>query len=200
MNAQANNQTPQSHSANVQNFWYTAKMISHPNIIVGEYTYGIPSIWIARPDAKINIGRFCSIGAGVSINIYTEHDMGMISTYPFPVLKNDWPMAANNPDTEYLRGNVVIGNDVWIGSGSIILGGVTVGDGAVIGANAVVAKDVAPYSIVVGNPAREVRKRFSQDIIDNLLEIKWWDWPHEKIQKYAGLLASGDFEGLKAIK
>ena len=199
MNTSPSISLPQSHSVDVPNFYYTAKLVNHPEISIGEYTYGQPNIRL-RGGSKLIIGKFCSIGSNVTINIFDEHPLDFLSTYPFSVLKTDWPNSANIKEPKKMRGDIVIGNDVWIGSEAIILGGVTIGDGAVIGAHAVVAKDVAPYSIVVGNPAREIRKRLSEDSIMKLLEIKWWDWPIEKIRKHAGFLVSVDIDGLYSVR
>jgi virginiamycin A acetyltransferase len=174
---------------------YTAKHIQHPDISIGDYTYGIPSI-IIENIGKIRIGKFCSISNQVSLVINNEHRMDWVSTYPFAVLRSDWPEAArvDYAQATPARGDIVIGNDVWIGAHATILGGVTIGDGAVIGSHAMVAKDVAPYSIVVGNPIREIRKRFSDEVIAELLTIQWWNWPIEKIQRHALLLSSANME------
>jgi len=187
------------HSKDVPGMYYTNKAISHPNISIGEYTYGVPIILIDKPSNRLTIGKFCSIGVNVNINILAEHNYELLSTYPFSLLKTDWPKAAGKQES-WIKGDIIIGNDVWIGNNSYILGGVVIGDGAVIGANAVVAKDVAPYSIVVGNPAQQIRKRFSDEIINKLLEIRWWDWPLEKIQQHADKLVSSDIDALCKVK
>ena len=189
----------QSHSTDVPNFYYTNRIIQHPDVSIGDYTYGVPNLWTAKPGVRITIGKFCSIGQNASITVFSEHHMDYLSTYPFASLPTTWPAAVGVAKPDFVRGDVVIGNDVWIGSNATILGGVTIGDGAVIGAYAVVAKDVAPYSVVVGNPIREIRKRFSDDVIAKLLEIQWWDWPIEKIKKHANLLVSNDFDKLYAV-
>ena len=158
----------------------------------GEYTYGEPAVvTFGVPRNNLTIGKFCSIANGVSIDMNGEHRTDVISTYPFHVY---FPadVAGTPPTTGVSKGDVVIGNDVWICEGVRILGGVTIGDGAVLGSRAVVAKDVPPYAIAIGNPVKVSRYRFSPEDIKKLLEIKWWDWPIEKIRKYAKLLVSTD--------
>jgi virginiamycin A acetyltransferase len=191
-----------SDSKDVGNFYYTKKHIKHPSITIGEYTYGLPAINIAKPGATITIGKFCSLAPTSKLSIASEHRPDWITTYPFAALRSDWPEAASIPIAEAApcRGNIVIGNDVWIGNNATILAGVTIGDGAVIGAYSVVAKDVAPYSVVVGNPIREIRRRFSDEVIQQLLCLAWWDWPIEKIQKHAALLSSNNIETLLGLK
>lgn len=171
------------------------------SLSIGERTYGTPSIIMGRTGAKITIGNYCSIANDAQINIYPEHRMDWITTYPFVRLKNEWPSVAHMSILESVpfRGNITIGNDVWIGSSALILGGATIGDGAVIGAHAVVAKDVAPYSVVVGNPAREIRKRYSNDDIALLLEMRWWNWPEDKIMEYLPIICSGDENNVKNL-
>ena len=121
-----------------------------------------------------------------------EHRVDWLTTYPFNVL---WPEGVQITGHPATKGDITIGNDVWLGRESIILSGVKIGDGAVIGARAVVSKDVAPYSIVVGNPARTVKSRFSEYAVDELMKIKWWEWPDEKIGLYLPKLLSGDVFG-----
>lgn len=153
-----------------------------PDYEVGDYTYGIPKVlkWAVCGVSKLKIGRFCSIAPNVTIFLGGEHRKDWITTYPFPAL---WEEAKSIKRCAYNKGDVIIGNDVWIGYGAMILSGVKIGDGAVIGAGAVVRDDVEPYSIVIGNPAREKRKRFNDETINKLLAIKWWDWDEEKIKK-----------------
>ena len=181
-----------------KNFKYTKDCIKHPAIKVGDFTYGNPAIDIFMPGAKINIGKFCSISNAATLRITADHRIDWLSNYPFRVINNG---QEEYDSIEYwdalpCKGNINIGNDVWIGHGATIMGGVTIGDGAVIGAYAVVAKDVAPYSVVIGNPIREIRKRFSDDIIKKMLILKWWDWPVDKIQQYGPLLCSANIDEL----
>ena len=120
----------------------------------------------------------------------------MDNPFPFPAFAEQWPEVAGRKDYWFTKGDVIIGNDVWIGEDALILSGVTVGDGAVIGARSVVAKDVEPYAVVVGNPAQMKKKRFSDEIIAQLLIVAWWDWPIEKIREHLGILLSPDIEAL----
>jgi len=169
---------------------------NHSNIMVGDYTYGIPKVLHWGENAKLKIGKFCSIADNVLIYLGGNHRTDWITTYPFPIL---FPEASHIKGHPATKGDVIIENDVWIGNYAVILSGVTVGDGAVIGANAVVAKNVSAYSIVVGNPAREIKKRFSEEEIEILLKIKWWDWPIQKIKENLELLCSNNIKQLLKI-
>ncbi len=161
---------------------------------IGEYTYGAPRV--VFPEGKLKIGNFCSISWNVTVYLGGNHRIDRIALYPFDPHDGRWPEAAEIGEALTTRGDVTIGNDVWIGSDSIILSGVTIGDGAVIGAGSVVTRDVEPYAMVAGNPAEVIRKRFSDEQIARLLEIKWWDWPEEKIRRNLSLLCSADVDGL----
>ena len=144
---------------------------------IGNYTYGEPKIMDrGEGDGNLSIGSYCSLASGITIWLGSEHITDWVSTYPFDQIA-DFKVASNT----ITKGDVNIGNDVWIGFGATILSGVTIGDGAIIGAKSVVSKNVDPYAIVAGNPCKVIRKRFSDDIIERLLEIKWWDWPKDKI-------------------
>lgn len=145
---------------------------------VGRYTYGQPTFICFPSAAKARIGAFCSIADGVTFILGGEHDHQRVTTYPLNAL-----FAPDGlPWHESTKGDLVVGNDVWIGYGATILSGVTIGDGAVVGAQSVVTRDVAPYSIMAGNPARTVRKRFDDATIEALLEMRWWEWDLEKIR------------------
>ncbi|HEY5532871.1 MAG TPA: CatB-related O-acetyltransferase [Candidatus Anoxymicrobiaceae bacterium] len=162
---------------------------------IGEYTYGVPKV--VFPQARLKIGKFCSISWNVTIYLGGNHRLDWIALYPFAGKEHDrWPDVEGVDKYLTTRGDVTIGNDVWIGSDVIIMSGVTIGDGAAIGAGSVITTDVEPYSVVAGNPARVIKKRFSDDDIDKLLRISWWDWPEEKIRRNVHLLSSGDVEGL----
>ncbi|RDY25647.1 hypothetical protein CHL78_017100 [Romboutsia weinsteinii] len=167
------------------------RIISELNTHIGAFTYGDPNILNYLSDSKVIIGKFCSIAQNVIIFIGGEHRADWITTYPFNVFLQDFTYVKGNPTT---KGDVIIGNDVWIGYGATIMSGVTIGDGAVIGTNSLVTKDVEPYSIVGGNPARRIRYRFSENQIERLLDIKWWDWPYEKIIRYMPILLSNDID------
>jgi acetyltransferase-like isoleucine patch superfamily enzyme len=151
---------------------------------IGRYSYGVPAPRIIEdefnPQATVKIGSFCSIAENVTILLGKGHRTDWVTTYPFNLVLKDFKEMKGNPIT---RGDVIIGNDVWIGRNAFIRDGVTIGDGAVIGAYSVVTKNVEPYAIVAGNPARVIRKRFDQETIDNLLKIRWWDWDIERIKE-----------------
>lgn len=149
---------------------------------IGAKTYGHPIIYDFGDGGKLKIGNYCSIGDGVRILLGGNHHLEWISTYPFEV-----------KGKSYTKGDVLIGNDVYIGMNALIFSGVTVGDGAVIGAGAIVTKDVAAYAVVAGNPAKLIRKRFSTRRINQLLKIKWWDWPVKKIERNVNLICSENF-------
>lgn len=164
---------------------YTRDVLSGHNFEIGEYTYGVPDVR-RHGSRKLRIGRFCSIAGEVVIQLGGNHRTELISTYPFRGVVDDFPSAAAlRPEdvSATSKGDVVIGNDVWIGRRAMIMSGVSIGDGAVVAAGAVVTKDVEPYAIVGGNPARLIRKRFDEETVKRLLEIRWWDWPVEKINK-----------------
>ena len=133
---------------------------------------------------RLKIGKFCSIAYGTKFLFNgANHTLNSLSTYPFPVLADEWDLAEPITDAWDNKGDIVVGNDVWIGFEAVIMAGVTIGDGAIIGSRAVVTKDVEPYSIVGGIPAKLIRKRFSEEKILELLEMKWWNWSEEMIKK-----------------
>jgi len=160
---------------------------------IGDYTYGngngSPLIIYDGEDAKLQIGKFCSISYNVIIFVGGSHRVDWISTYPFSVIFNEAAHISGHPQT---KGDIIIGNDVWIAEGATILSGVKIGNGAVVAAKSVVTKDVPAYTIVAGNPATPVKTRFTQDIIDQLQAISWWDWDIDKILKNIDLILSDD--------
>lgn len=158
-------------------------------LTMGRHSYAKPRV-IAYPwdTAHITIGAFCSISPDVTFMLGGNHRPSCVSTYPFRI-RLGLP-GAEEDGSAASKGDIVVGNDVWIGSGAVILSGVRIGDGAVIGARAVVASDVRPYAVVVGNPAREIRRRFSDPQVAALLEIAWWDWPMDRILEHVPELCS----------
>lgn len=153
---------------------------------IGKFSYGEPNI-IWGGEATCKIGNFCSIASGVTIMLGGEHRPDWVTTYPFNAILAEFHTITGHPAT---KGDVNIGNDVWIGVNALIMSGVCIGDGAVIGANSVVARDVEPYSIVAGNPARLIRKRFDQATTDALLKLQWWNWDTQKIKENVPLMLS----------
>jgi len=174
---------------------YNPSMMSqHPDykeFDVGEWTFGHPTVMYHRPGRQLTVGRFCSIAWDCVIMLGGNHNMNYISTYAFGHLMNDDFVA---PDNEATKGNVTIGHDCWVANGSLILSGVTIGHGAIVGARSVVAKDVPPYGIVAGNPAKFIRYRIPEHLIPKMLEIAWWDWPIEKIKEARTMLLSPNIE------
>lgn len=185
------------------------KQVTNPNIIVGRYSYysgyyhGHSFDDCARfllPDDGVDrlvIGSFCSIGSGAAFIMAGNqgHRNDWISTFPFFWMP-EVPSFAGARNGYRPAGDTVVGNDVWIGSEAIVMPGVTIGDGAVIGTRALVTRDVEPYAIVGGNPARVIRKRFEDDLIAMLLEMRWWDWSDDQLQVAMPILTSGDVAGL----
>ena len=183
---------------------YVKPTIKNPSIIVGDFTYiadyefesHVKHLYEWNGD-KLIIGKFCQIAEGVEFVMNgANHQMNAVSTFPFYTLEG-WNMNAPALSDLPLKGNTVIGNDVWIGQNAVILPGVQIGDGAIIGANSVVGSDVAPYTIVVGNPARVLRKRFDDELIDLMLRFKWWDKSIEEIDSLIPILTSGDLEKVR---
>lgn len=194
---------------NYNRLCFLKNVIKNPNIIVGDYTYyddfetvenfekNVKYLFDFTGD-KLIIGKFCMIASDVTFIMNgANHLSEAISTYPFAIFGHDWSNAMEGKEYPE-KGNTIIGNDVWIGYGATIMPGVTVGDGAIIATKSVVTKDVAPYSIVGGNPAKEIKKRFSEEDIKKLLEISWWDWPIEKITENVQNLTGNSIDKLRA--
>lgn len=191
---------------------YLKNVITDANIEVGDYTMYNDFVNDPRDFQKNNvlyhypinrdrliIGKFCSIACGAKF-IFTSanHKLGSLSTYPFPLFFEEWDLDKSNvTDAWDNKGDIVIGNDVWIGYEAVVMQGITIGDGAIIGTRAVVTKDVPPYSIVGGVPAKPIRKRFSDEVIAQLLEIKWWEWRDERIRENISAIQSGNIKELK---
>lgn len=164
----------------------------YPHLDIGDHTYGIPDIIDPGYDS-IKIGKYCSIASGTSI-ICGNHNTKFVSTYPFKSIWNHHWRHLDYVNDHISKGKTIIGNDVWIGKSSFITSGVIVGDGAIIAAGSVVTKDVPPYAIVGGNPAKVVKYRFNQEQISKLLQIKWWDWDEDKIDDALLLMMSEDID------
>ncbi len=194
---------------------YLKDVITKPNITVGDGTIYNDFVHDPRDFEKHNvlyhypvngdrliIGKFCSIACGAKF-LFTSgnHSMKSLATYPFPIFFDEWDLDAKNIcDAWDNKGDTVIDNDVWIGYEAVILSGVTIGDGAIIGTRAVVTKDVPPYTIVGGIPAKPIRKRFDETTIKRLEALRWWDWDYEKIRRNIPLIQSGDIAGLERAK
>jgi virginiamycin A acetyltransferase len=187
---------------------FLKNIVTHPNIQVGDYTYyddfdnvenfekNVKYLFDFTGD-KLIIGKFCMIASDVTFIMNgANHLVDAISSFPFAIFGNDWEHAMENKKYPF-KGNTIVGNDVWIGYRSTIMPGVNIGDGAIIATNSTITKNVEPYSIVGGNPAKEIKKRFSPDAIASLHELKWWDWPVEKITRNVHRLTSSDVNELK---
>lgn len=165
------------------------------NFKMGKYSYGEPQILVwSVTDKKVIVGNFTSIAKGCKIILNGEHNTDWITTFPFRKFRNQWPQAAQIKGHPKTKGNVIIGSDVWIGRDVMIMSGIKIGDGAVVGARSLVSKDVDPYTIVGGNPAKVIKKRFTDKQIEKLLKIKWWDWPDNKVIDNIGLMSSNKID------
>ena len=191
---------------------YLKNVIDNPNIQIGDYTIYNDFVHDPREFRKNNvlyhypinkdrliIGKFCSIACSAKFLFNSgNHKMASLSTYTFPLFFEEWDLEKENVAQAWdQKGDIIIGNDVWIGYEAVILSGVTIGDGAVIGCRAVVTKDIPPYTIVGGVPAKPIRKRFDEETIKELQKIKWWDWPEEKIAGKIPAIQAGNLEELR---
>lgn len=194
---------------------YLNAVIKDPQIEVGDYT--IYNDFVADPllfeknnvlyhypihREKLIIGKFCSIACGTKFLFNcANHTLKSLSTYTFPLFYEEWELEKSNITTAWdNKGDIVIGNDVWVGYEVVIMAGVHIGDGAIIAARAVVTKDVPPYTIVGGTPAKEIRKRFDTEVIQQLLNLKWWNWYTDKIRQCLPYIAEGKLDELLAMK
>lgn len=172
------------------------KLVRRYGFSIGAYSYGRPKVRFPDSGRRLTIGRYCSIADKVEILLGGDHRLDWVSTYPFAAMRGLWPKAEAPADYHASRGDVAIGHDVWLGSGCMILSGVTVGHGAVVAARAVVTRNVPPYAVVAGNPARIVRHRFEPAQVERLLACAWWDLPHAEVARLVPLLQSGQVEAL----
>lgn len=190
---------------------YLNTVINNPNIVVGDYT--IYNDFVNDPalfeknnvlyhypinNDRLIIGKFCSVACGAKFIFNSaNHTLKSLSTYTFPLFYDEWRLDRNDLTSAWdNKGDIVIGNDVWIGYDAVIMSGVKIGDGAVIATRAVVTKDVPPYTIVGGVPAKEIRLRFDKETVSKLLEIRWWNWPVDRIEKSLPHIINGDINGL----
>ena len=193
---------------------YLKNVISRPNIEVGDFTmyndfvndpkdFERNNVLYQYPinNDRLIIGKYCSIACGAKFLFNSaNHTMTSLSTYPFPLFFEEWGLEKKNVTNAWdNKGDIVVGSDVWIGYEAVILAGVTIGDGAIIGTRAVVTKDVPPYTIVGGIPAKPIRKRFDDEMISHLLALKWWDWAEERIAQNINLIQSGNIEEIRGI-
>ncbi|MCS3230698.1 CatB-related O-acetyltransferase [Bacteroides thetaiotaomicron] len=190
---------------------YLNAVVKDPSIEVGDYT--IYNDFVSDPllfeqnnvlyhypinHERLIIGKFCSIACGAKFLFNcANHTLKSLSTYTFPLFYKDWDLEKSDVATAWdNKGDIVIGNDVWIGYEAVIMAGVHIGNGAIIAARAVVTKDVPPYTIVGGVPARPIRKRFDEEVIQELETLQWWNWSAEKIRRCLAYIGNGDVNGL----
>lgn len=190
---------------------YIKNVITRPNILVGDYTYYDGPDGAERFQEHVThhydfigdrliIGRFCAIGRGVEFIMNgANHRMASPTTYPFNIFGHGWEKCTPSPAQLPLKGDTVVGNDVWIGQHVTVLPGVHIGDGAIIGANSVVSGHIPPYTVAVGNPCRVIRPRFDPELTAYLLELQWWNWDAEKIFRNLDALCSGDLSKIRGI-
>ena len=191
---------------------YVKNVITDPSITVGDYTmyndFVNDPVGFERNNVlyhypinrdRLIIGKFCSIACGAKFLFNSaNHTLSSLSTYPFPLFFEEWGLEKRNVAASWdNKGDIVIGNDVWIGYEAVIMAGVTIGDGAIIGARAVVTKDVPPYMVAGGIPAKPIKKRYPEETIAALSELKWWDWPEERIAQNLHAIQAGKLNELR---
>lgn len=196
---------------NIKSLCFIKNVITRPNIIVGDYTYYDDIDGAERFEERVThhyefngdkliIGKFCAIARGIEFVMNgANHRMCSVTTYPFNIMGGGWEKSTPSMSDLPLKGDTVVGNDVWIGQNVTVMPGVHIGDGAIIGANSVVASDIPPYHIAAGNPCRIIRKRFDDELIRYLLELKWWDRDPEWIFNNLDALCSGDLSLIRSI-
>ena len=197
---------------------YLQNVVTDPSIEVGAYTmyddferdprdFQRNNVLYHYPECnhdKLRIGKFCSIACGAKFLFNAaNHALGSLSTYPFPIFFEEWGLPTDADTIARAwdnHGDIVVGNDVWLGYEAVVLAGVTIGDGAVIATRAVVTKDVPPYTIVGGVPARPIRTRFDADTIARLQALRWWDWDAEIIRRHISAIQAGDVDALEQVR
>ncbi|QIK61448.1 Vat family streptogramin A O-acetyltransferase [Dysgonomonas sp. HDW5A] len=209
-----NGPNPQSIYPNekIKQVCFIKNVIKNPNIIVGDYTYyddkdGAESFedhvthhydFIGD---KLIIGKFCAIGRGVEFIMNgANHQMNAITTYPFNIMGKGWDKLLMSLDNLPIKGDTIVGNDVWFGQNVTVMPGVEIGNGAIIAANSVVAKNIPAYHIVGGNPAKIIRKRFDDELINYLQQLEWWNWSPEKITKNLDVLLNPDLDKIRCFE
>jgi virginiamycin A acetyltransferase len=195
----------------IKSICYIKNVVTRPNIIIGDYTYYDDINGAEKFEEhvthhyeflgdKLIVGRFCAIAKGIEFVMNgANHKMNSITTYPFNIMGSGWEKFTPTIEELPFKGDTVVGNDVWIGQNVTVMPGVQIGDGAIIAANSVVTKNIPAYCIAGGNPCKIIKKRFSDDLIEYLLCIKWWDWSPEKIFENLDILCSGDLNLIKNI-
>jgi probable biosynthetic protein (TIGR04098 family) len=173
---------------------YLAYHVARHGFEIGDFSVGAPAIRMFDDSSRLKIGRYCSVAAGVTFILGGDHRSDTVTTYPLGLVVR----SLGSADRTFSRGDILIGSDVWIAANATILSGVAIGDGAVVGAGSVVIHDVPPYAVVFGNPARVMRKRFADDVVEELLKLRWWDLGAEQVQALRPLLQSDDVESLIA--
>lgn len=196
----------------VKQICFIKNVVKNPNIIVGEYTYYHDINGAENFEAhvthhydfigdKLIIGKFCAIAQGIEFVMNgANHRMDSVTTYPFNLMGGGWERSTPSLAKLPLKGDTVIGNDVWIGQNTTIMPGVHIGDGAIIAANTTVTKDIPAYHIAGGNPIQIIRKRFDDELIHYLLALRWWDWSPEKIFVNLDILCGNDLGKIKGIQ
>ena len=196
---------------NIKQVVYIKNIITRKNIIVGDYSYyddvngaehfeeHVTHHYDFIGD-KLFIGKFCAIARGIEFVMNgANHRMNSVTTYPFNIMGGGWEMFTPTLDELPLKGDTVVGNDVWIGQNVTVMPGVHIGDGAIIAANSVVAKDIPAYCVAGGNPCRVIRQRFNEELTEYLLKLRWWDWEPDKIFRNMEALCSGDLTKIRSI-
>lgn len=195
----------------IKSLCYIKNAVTRPNIIVGDYTYYDDADGPERFQEhvthhyeflgdKLIIGKFCAIAKGIEFIMNgANHRMHSVTTYPFNIMGHGWEKAAPALEDLPFKGDTVVGNDVWIGQNVTVMPGIQIGDGAIIAAHSVVTHNVPAYHIAGGNPVRLIRKRFQDDLIEYLLELKWWDWPAPRISENLETLCSGNLAKIREI-